>query len=143
MKPLLILIINFIILAFISCKSTNVQMIEVSEHHNKETVEVEKPKATILKDRAGYYKSKSPYFTFDADLKQNGFAYVVLKGWMVYRGYVKVGDPSSEATKFRLDIDNITYVILEFKDLNNAQASIILKNVVQQVLPMTKVQQQQ
>ena len=143
MKPLLILIINFIILAFISCKSTNVQMKEVSEHHNKETKEVvaEKPKATTLKDRAGYYKSKSPYFTFDADLKENGYAYVVLKGWMVYRGYVKVGDPSSEATKFRLDIDNITYVILEFKDLNNAKASIVLKNVVQQVLPMTKVQQ--
>ena len=59
---------------------------------------------------------------------------------MVYRGYVKVGDPSSEATKFRLDIDNITYVILEFKDLNNAKASVVLKEVVQQVLPMTKVQ---
>ena len=100
----------------------------------------EPPKAITLKDRAGYYKSKSPYFTFDADLKENGYAYVVLKGWMVYRGYVKVGDPSSEATKFRLDIDNITYVILEFKDLNNAKASVVLKEVVQQVLPMTKIQ---
>lgn len=142
MKPLLILIINFIILAFISCKSTTPQMKEVQE---KAPIKKEEqaPKAITLKDRAGYYKSKSPYFTFDADLKENGYAYVVLKGWMVYRGYVKVGDPSSEAIKFRLDIDNITYVILEFKDLNNAQASIILKNVVQQVLPMTKVQQQQ
>ncbi|CRF33086.1 hypothetical protein BRSU_1219 [Brachyspira suanatina] len=142
MKPLLILIINFIILAFISCKSTNMQMTEVREYHNKEIKQTEeKPKATILKDRAGYYKSKSPYFTFDADLKENGYAYVVLKGWMVYRGYVKVGDPSSEATKFRLDIDNVTYVMLEFKDLNNAKASIVLENVVQQVLPMTKIQQ--
>ncbi|ANN62415.1 hypothetical protein JQ824_09200 [Brachyspira hyodysenteriae] len=141
MKLLLILIINFIILAFISCKSTDMQMKEVVEYHNKKTVEVEKPKVTTLKDRAGYYKSKSPYFTFDADLKENGYAYVVLKGWMVYRGYVKVGDPSSEATKFRLDIDNVTYVLLEFKDLNNAKASIVLENVVQQVLPMTKIQQ--
>ena len=79
-------------------------MEEVQEYHNKE-VEAEKPKVTTLKDRAGYYKSKSHYFTFDADLKQNGFAYVVLKGWMVYKGYVKVGEPSSEAAKFRLDID--------------------------------------
>ena len=49
MKPLLILIINFIILAFISCKSTNVQMKEVSEHHNKETKEVvaEKPNGSV------------------------------------------------------------------------------------------------
>ena len=141
MKPLLILIINFIILAFISCKSTNMQMTEMQEYHNKENKQIEeKPKAITLKDRAGYYKSKSPYFTFDADLKENGYAYVVLKGWMVYRGYVKVGDPSSEATKFRLDIDNITYVILEFKDLNNAKASVVLKEVVQQVLPMSKVQ---
>ena len=141
MKPLLILIINFIILAFISCKSTNMEMTEVVEYHNKENKEVEeKPKAITLKDRSGYYKSKSPYFTFDADLKENGYAYVVLKGWMVYRGYVKVGDPASEATKFRLDIDNITYVILEFKDLNNAKASVVLKEVVQQVLPMTKIQ---
>ena len=141
MKPLLILIINFIILAFISCKSTNMQMTEVQEYHNKENKQIEAPpKAITLKDRAGYYKSKSPYFTFDADLKENGYAYVVLKGWMVYRGYVKVGDPSSEATKFRLDIDNITYVILEFKDLNNAKASVVLKEVVQQVLPMTKIQ---
>ncbi|MEI0557220.1 hypothetical protein [Brachyspira intermedia] len=141
MKPLLILIINFIILAFISCKSTNMQMTEIVEYHNKENKEIEEnPKVTTLKDRAGYYKSKSPYFTFDADLKENGYAYVVLKGWMVYRGYVKVGDPASEATKFRLDIDNITYVILEFKDLNNAKASVVLKEVVQQVLPMSKVQ---
>ena len=141
MKPLLILIINFIILAFISCKSTNMQMTEMQEYHNKENKQIEEPpKAITLKDRAGYYKSKSPYFTFDADLKENGYAYVVLKGWMVYRGYVKVGDPSSEATKFRLDIDNITYVILEFKDLNNAKASVVLKEVVQQVLPMTKIQ---
>ncbi|MEI0702246.1 hypothetical protein [Brachyspira intermedia] len=140
MKPLLILIINFIILAFISCKSTNMQMTEVVEYHNKENKQIEeKPKAITLKDRVGYYKSKSPYFTFDADLKENGYAYVVLKGWMVYRGYVKVGDPASEATKFRLDIDNITYVILEFKDLNNAKASIVLKNVVQQVLNMSKI----
>ena len=141
MKPLLILIINFIILAFISCKSTNMQMTEMQEYHNKENKQIEeKPKAITLKDRAGYYKSKSPYFTFDADLKENGYAYVVLKGWMVYRGYVKVGDPLSEATKFRLDIDNITYIILEFKDLNKAKASVILKEVVQQVLPMSKVQ---
>ena len=58
---------------------------------------------------------------------------------MVYRGVVKVGDPSSEATKFRLDIDNITHVILEFKDINNAKASIVLKDVVQQSLDMTKI----
>ena len=83
-------------------------MTEMQEYHNKENKQIEeKPKAITLKDRAGYYKSKSPYFTFDADLKENGYAYVVLKGWMVYRGYVKVGDPSSEATKFRLDIDNV------------------------------------
>ena len=72
-------------------------------------------------------------------MKENGYANVVLKGWMVYRGVVKVGDPSSEATKFRLDIDNITHVILEFKDINNAKASIILKDVVQQVLDMNKI----
>ena len=136
MKPLLILIINFIILAFISCKSTAEQIEVVPEEVNN----IEEPvhKAITLKDRAGYYKSKSPYFTLNIDLKGNGYAYVVLKGWMVYRGYVKVGDPSSEATKFRLDIDNITYVILEFKDLNNAKASVVLKEVVQQVLIMVK-----
>ena len=141
MKTLLIFFINIIIFTFIliSCKSTAPQMVAMQEEvHNKESVSA--PKAITLRDRAGYYKSKSPYFTFDADLKENGYAYVVLKGWMVYRGYVKVGAPTSEATKFRLDIDNITYVILEFKDLNNAKASVVLKEVVQQVLPMSKTQ---
>ncbi|MEI0525641.1 hypothetical protein R4K54_06915 [Brachyspira murdochii] len=130
--------IIFLILTFISCKSTNIQMAAVPEEiHNKETTSL--PKAITLRDRAGYYKSKSPYFTFNVDLKENGYANVVLKGWMVYRGIVKVGDPNSEAKKFRLDIDNITYVILEFKDLENARASVILKNVVQQVLDMDKI----
>ncbi|PTY40463.1 hypothetical protein [Brachyspira hampsonii] len=126
------------ILIFISCKSTNTQMAAIPEEiHNKETTSL--PKAITLRDRAGYYKSKSPYFTFNVDLKENGYANVVLKGWMVYRGIVKVGDPNSEAKKFRLDIDNITYVIIEFKDLENAKASVILKNVVQQVLDMDKI----
>ncbi|OEJ16007.1 hypothetical protein BFL38_11155 [Brachyspira hampsonii] len=126
------------ILIFISCKSTNTQMAAIPEEiHNKDTTSL--PKAITLRDRAGYYKSKSPYFTFNIDLKENGYANVVLKGWMVYRGLVKVGDPNSEAKKFRLDIDNITYVILEFKDLDNARASVILKGVVQQSLDMTKI----
>ncbi|WP_028328440.1 hypothetical protein [Brachyspira alvinipulli] len=136
MKSLFI-ILFFISISFISCKSTNTQTVSSLEYHNKE--EVVTVKVIKLKDRAGYYKSKSPYFTFNIDLKENGYANVVLKGWMVYRGVVKVGDPSSEATKFRLDIDNVTYVILEFKDLNNAKASIILKDVVQQSLDMTKI----
>ncbi|PCG19288.1 hypothetical protein [Brachyspira sp. G79] len=130
--------IIFLIFAFISCKSTNTQMVTASEEvHNKETTSI--PKAVTLKDRAGYYKSKSPYFTFNIDLKENGYANVVLKGWMVYRGIVKVGDPDSEDKKFVLDIDNITHVIVEFKDLNNAEASVILKGVVQQSLDMIKI----
>ncbi|WP_300365430.1 hypothetical protein [Brachyspira sp.] len=134
MKYLLILII----LAFISCKSTPLKMTEVAEEvHNKETISI--PKAITLKDRAGYYKSKSPYFTFDVNLKENGYANVVLKGWMVYRGVIKVGDPNSENKKFILDIDNITHVVLEFKDINNAKASVVLKNVVQQTLYMNKM----
>ncbi|ADG70191.1 hypothetical protein [Brachyspira murdochii] len=132
------ILIIFIILTLISCKSTNTQMAAVSEEvHNKENTSI--PKAITLKDRAGYYKSKSPYFTFNIDLKENGYANVVLKGWMVYRGIVKVGDPNSDAKKFRLDIDNITHVIVEFKDLNNAEASVILKGVVQQSLDMIKI----
>ncbi|MEI0518209.1 hypothetical protein [Brachyspira murdochii] len=132
------ILIIFIILTLISCKSTNTQMAVVSEEvHNKENTSI--PKAITLKDRAGYYKSKSPYFTFNIDLKENGYANVVLKGWMVYRGIVKVGDPNSDAKKFRLDIDNITHVIVEFKDLNNAEASVILKGVVQQSLDMIKI----
>ncbi|MEI0604558.1 hypothetical protein R4K55_10075 [Brachyspira alvinipulli] len=130
-------ILFFISISFISCKTANVQTISSVEYHNKE--EIAAVKVIKLKDRAGYYKSKSPYFTFNIDLKENGYANVVLKGWMVYRGVVKVGDPSSEATKFRLDIDNITHVILEFKDINNAKASIVLKDVVQQSLDMTKI----
>ena len=127
----------FISISFIACKTQNIQTISSVEYHNKE--EIAAVKVIKLKDRAGYYKSKSPYFTFNIDLKENGYANVVLKGWMVYRGVVKVGDPSSEATKFRLDIDNITHVILEFKDINNAKASIVLKDVVQQSLDMTKI----
>ena len=135
MKYILIILL---ILSFVSCKSTNTQMVAVSEEvHNKETTSI--PKAITLKDRAGYYKSKSPYFTFNVDLKENGYANVVLKGWMVYRGIVKVGAPDSEAKKFRLDIDNITYVILEFKDLDNAKASVILKGVVQQSIDVDKI----
>lgn len=135
MKYLSVLIF---ILAFISCKSTPIQMTAVSEvANNKETTSI--PKAITLKDRAGYYKSRSPYFVFNVDLKENGYANVVLKGWMVYRGVVKVGDPNSESKKFILDIDNITHVVLEFKDLNNAKASVVLKNVVQQVLDMQKI----
>ncbi len=140
MKTLLIFFINIIIFTFIliSCKSTAPQMVAMQEEvHNKESVSA--PKAITLRDRAGYYKSKSPYFTFNVDLKENGYANVVLKGWMVYRGVVKVGDPDSENKKFILDIDNITHVVLEFKDLNNAKASVVLKNVVQQVLDMTKI----
>ena len=127
----------FTIFTFISCKSTNTQTISKEGYHNKEIIAA--VKTIKLKDRAGYYKSKSPYFTFDIDLKENGYANVVLKGWMVYRGVVKVGDPESENKKFILDIDNITHVILEFKDINNAKASIILKDVVQQVLDMNKI----
>lgn len=134
----MILIINLIIFTFISCKSTNTYTAKAEpEVHNKETVSI--PKAITLKERAGHYKSRSPYFVFDIELKENGYANVVLKGWMVYRGIVKVGDPNSEDKKFVLDIDNITHVIVEFKDLNNAKASVVLKDVVQQTLDMNRI----
>ncbi|WP_295154036.1 hypothetical protein [uncultured Brachyspira sp.] len=132
------LYIMITILAFISCKSTSSQMTAAyKEVHNKEIMPAFK--SVTLRDRAGHYKSNSPYFTFNVDLKENGYANVVLKGWMVYRGVIKIGEPSSENKKFILNIDNITHIVLEFKDLNNAKASVVLKDVVQQVLNMKKI----
>ena len=131
------IIIFFITITFISCKSTNTQAVSLVEYHNKENISY--VKTIKLKDRSGFYMSKSPYFTFNIDLKENGYADVVLRGWMVYKGIVKVGDPESENKKFILDIDNVTHVIVEFKDMSNAKASIVLEGVVQQVLDMTKI----
>lgn len=129
-------VIFIIILTFSSCR--NISAHKTASQKSEIKKNISSTKVITLKDRAGYYKSTSPYFTFNIDLKQNGYAYVILKGWMVYKGTVKIGNPNSEDKKFRLDIDNITYVILEFKDLNNAKASVVLKGVVQQVLNMNK-----
>ena len=81
------------------------------------------------------------------DLKNNGYAHVTLKGWMVYNGMIKVGEPDSEDKIFKLQVDNITYIILEFNNKNlddakasidDAKASIFLKDVLQQAMNLNK-----
>ncbi|WP_157150112.1 hypothetical protein [Brachyspira sp. SAP_772] len=133
MKKFIISII-FISL-IISCKSVNNNTIDTAATNYKEI----ESKIT-LKDRSGLYKSKSPYFVLNIDLKNSGYAYVTLKGWMVYNGMIKVGEPNSEDKIFKLQVDNITYIILEFNNnnLDNAKASIFLKDVLQQALNLNK-----
>ena len=135
MKKVIISII-FISL-MISCKSVNNNIADNNTRsYKKEEIE----NKITLKDRAGLYKSKSPYFVLNVDLKNNGYAYVTLKGWMVYNGMIKVGEPNSEDKIFKLQIDNITYIILEFNNnnLDNAKASIFLKDVLQQAMNLNK-----
>ncbi|WP_157149483.1 hypothetical protein [Brachyspira pilosicoli] len=130
MKKVIISII-FISL-MVSCKSVNnnIAYNAVKEIEDKIT----------LKDRVGLYKSKSPYFVLNIDLKNNGYAHVTLKGWMVYNGMIRVGEPDSEDKIFKLQVDNITYIILEFnnKNLDDAKASIFLKDVLQQAMNLNK-----
>lgn len=130
MKKVIISII-FISL-MISCKSVNNNIADnaVKEIEDKIT----------LKNRVGLYKSKSPYFVLNIDLKNNGYAHVTLKGWMVYNGMIRVGEPNSEDKIFKLQVDNITYIILEFnnKNLDDAKASIFLKDVLQQAMNLNK-----
>lgn len=130
MKKVIISII-FISL-MISCKSVNNN---ISDNPVKEIED-----KITLKDRVGLYKSKSPYFVLNIDLKNNGYAHVTLKGWMVYNGMIKVGEPDSEDKIFKLQVDNITYIILEFnnKNLDDAKASIFLKDVLQQAMNLNK-----
>lgn len=135
MKKIIVSII-FISL-IVSCKSVNNNIADnTALNHKKENIE----NKIKLKDRVGLYKSKSPYFVLNIDLKNNGYAYVTLKGWMVYNGMIKVGEPNSEDKIFKLQVDNITYIILEFNDnnLNNAKASVFLKDVLQQSMNLNK-----
>ena len=135
MKKVIISII-FISL-MISCKSVNNNIADNNTRsYKKEEIE----NKITLKDRAGLYKSKSPYFVLNVDLKNNGYAYVTLKGWMVYNGMIRVGEAESEDKIFKLHIDNITYIILEFnnKNLDDAKASIFLKDVLQQAMNLNK-----
>lgn len=119
----------------VSCKSVNNNTIDVaSVNYKREEIE----NKITLKDRAGLYKSKSPYFVLNIDLKNNGYAYVTLKGWMVYNGMIKVGEPDSEDKIFKLPVDNITYIVLEFSNLDNAKASVFLKDVLQQAMNLNK-----
>ena len=135
MKKVIISII-FISLV-ISCKSVNNNIADNNTRsYKKEEIE----NKITLKDRVGLYKSKSPYFVLNIDLKNNGYAYVTLKGWMVYNGMIRVGEADSEDKIFKLHIDNITYIILEFnnKNLDDAKASIFLKDVLQQAMNLNK-----
>lgn len=133
MKKVIISII-FISL-MISCKSVNNNIADNNTRsYKKEEIE----NKITLKDRAGLYKSKSPYFVLNIDLKNNGYAYVTLKGWMVYNGMIKVGEPDSEDKIFKLPVDNITYIVLEFSNLDNAKASVFLKDVLQQAMNLNK-----
>ena len=134
MKKVIISII-FISL-MISCKSVNNNIADNNTRsYKKEEIE----NKITLKDRAGLYKSKSPYFVLNVDLKNNGYAYVTLKGWMVYNGMIRVGEAESEDKIFKLQIDNITYIILEFNNnLDNAKASVFLKDVLQQAMNLNK-----
>ncbi|WP_295296352.1 hypothetical protein [uncultured Brachyspira sp.] len=119
----------------VSCKSVNNNTIDAaSVNYKREEIE----NKITLKDRAGLYKSKSPYFVLNIDLKNNGYAYVTLKGWMVYNGMIKVGEPDSEDKIFKLPVDNITYIVLEFSNLDNAKASVFLKDVLQQAMNLNK-----
>lgn len=119
----------------VSCKSVNNNTIDTaSVNYKREEIE----NKITLKDRAGLYKSKSPYFVLNIDLKNNGYAYVTLKGWMVYNGMIKVGEPDSEDKIFKLPVDNITYIVLEFSNLDNAKASVFLKDVLQQAMNLNK-----
>ncbi|TXJ45227.1 hypothetical protein [Brachyspira pilosicoli] len=133
MKKIIISII-FISL-IVSCKSVNNNIADNTAGSYKEI-----ENKITLKDRAGLYKSKSPYFVLNIDLKNSGYAYVTLKGWMVYNGMIKVGEPNSEDKIFKLHVDNITYIILEFNNnnLDNAKASIFLKDVLQQAMNLDK-----
>ena len=134
MKKIIVSVI--IISLIISCKSVNNNIADnTAVNHKKEEIKSE----IILKDRVGVYKSKSPYFVLNIDLKNNGYAYVTLKGWMVYNGMIKVGEPNSEDKIFKLQVDNITYIILEFNNnLDNAKASVFLKDVLQQAMNLNK-----
>ena len=133
MKKIIVLI-AFISL-IVSCKSVNNNTIDAaSVNYKREEIE----NKITLKDRAGLYKSKSPYFVLNIDLKNNGYAYVTLKGWMVYNGMIKVGEPDSEDKIFKLPVDNITYIVLEFSNLDNAKASVFLKDVLQQAMNLNK-----
>ena len=136
MKKFIISII-FISL-IISCKSVNNNIANNTASNYKKKEEIKNE--ITLKDRAGIYKSKSPYFVLNIDLKNNGYAYVTLKGWMVYNGMIRVGEPNSEDKIFKLQIDNITYIILEFNNnnLDNAKASVFLKDVLQQAMNLNK-----
>ncbi|MEI0531360.1 hypothetical protein R4I97_07355 [Brachyspira pilosicoli] len=132
----IIISIAFISL-IVSCKSVNNNISgNIASNYKKEEIE---DKIT-LKDRIGLYKSKSPYFVLNIDLKNNGYAYVTLKGWMVYNGMIKVGEPDSEDKIFKLQVDNITYIVLEFNNnnLNDAKASVFLKDVLQQAMNLNK-----
>ena len=137
MKKVIISII-FISL-IVSCKSLNNNIADDTASNYKKKEEIENK--ITLKDRTGLYKSKSPYFVLNIDLKNNGYAYVTLKGWMVYNGMIKVGEPNSEDKIFKLQIDNITYIVLEFNNnnLDNAKASVFLKDVLQQAMNLNKV----
>ncbi|MEI0580187.1 hypothetical protein [Brachyspira pilosicoli] len=135
MKKIIVSVI--IISLIISCKSVNNNIADnTAVNHKKEEIKSE----ITLKDRVGVYKSKSPYFVLNIDLKNNGYAYVTLKGWMVYNGMIKVGEPNSEDKIFKLQVDNITYIILEFNNnnLDNAKASVFLKDVLQQAMNLNK-----
>lgn len=135
MKKIIVSIIFISLIA--SCKSVNNNIADnTALNHKKENIE----NKITLKDRVGLYKSKSPYFVLNIDLKNNGYAYVTLKGWMVYNGMIKVGEPNSEDKIFKLQVDNITYIILEFSNnnLNDAKASIFLKDVLQQAMNLNK-----
>ena len=137
MKKIIISII--VVSLIVSCKSLNNNIADDTASNYKKKEEIENK--ITLKDRTGLYKSKSPYFVLNIDLKNNGYAYVTLKGWMVYNGMIKVGEPNSEDKIFKLQIDNITYIILEFNNnnLDNAKASVFLKDVLQQAMNLNKV----
>lgn len=107
MKKIIISII--VVSLIVSCKSLNNNIADDTASNYKKKEEIENK--ITLKDRTGLYKSKSPYFVLNVDLKNNGYAYVTLKGWMVYNGMIRVGEAESEDKIFKLQVDNITYII--------------------------------
>lgn len=58
---------------------------------------------------------------------------------MYFSDKVILSNPDSENKKFTIKVDNVTKIIINFKNETETEATIILNNVVQQIMPLEKI----
>lgn len=58
---------------------------------------------------------------------------------MYFSDKVILSNPDSENKQFTIKVDNVTKIIINFKNETEAEATIILNNVVQQIMPLEKI----